>query len=200
MKKYGTIAVIIGLLLNFAMFLTKLYVGISSNSLSVYCDAINNLGDTMACAIAIFGFVMLLRMDERRSARAQSLCTFVISAIIAVTGGYFIYNGIERLMYPLPVSYTRKYAVLIIITVFVKILMGIMYYLFNKRAKSTVLKAMILDSFLDCIVTITALMSLFLINRIQFAADGLLAIIAGGIVTVSAIRNLVEQAKSLIND
>lgn len=200
MKRNGTIAISVGIVANLLLFFTKLYIGISSNSLSVYCDAINNLGDTLACGIGIMGFVLQGRMDEIKSSRTQSLCTFVINLIIAVTGGYFVYNGMERLLYPLPVSYSTKYAVLLIITIVIKILMGIMYHQFNKKEKSSVLGAMVLDSFLDCFITLTALASLFLITKIEFAVDGILAIVAGGIITISAIKSIIEQSKYLINN
>lgn len=200
MKRFGLIATIIGLVANFGLFLTKLYVGISSNSLAIYCDAINNLGDTFSCVIGILGFILITKMSEIKSKRTQSLFTFVISIIIAVSGIYFVYNGADRLLYPLPVSYTVKYAIIIILTVFAKIIMGIMYALFNKKQKSAMLKALVLDSFLDCFVTIFALMSLFLIGKINFAVDGIFAIITGGMITASAIKNIVEESKYLINN
>lgn len=200
MKKAGFWATIIGLAINFALFLTKLYVGISSNSLAIYCDAINNLGDTFACIIGIIGFVLIKRMSALKSSKTQSLCTFVISILISASGVYFVYNGIERLFYPLPISYITEYAVIIGATIIVKILMAIMYRSFNKKADSAVLRALVLDSVLDCFVTACALMSLVLITKINFAIDGIFAIITGGIITISSIKNLVEQAKYLINN
>ena len=139
-------------------------------------------------------------MTELKSQKIQSLCTFVISLIIAATGAYFVYNGLQRLMYPLRIAYSEEYAYIIIATVFAKILMGLMYMAFNKKASSPVLKAMILDSFLDCAVTIFALMGLFLITKVNFAADGIFAIIIGTAVTVSAVKNTIEQSKFLINN
>lgn len=200
MKRLGIVATSIGVLANFCLFLAKLYVGISANSLAIYCDAINNLGDTLSCIVAILGFVLIKKMNERKSNRTQSLFTLFISLVIAGSGIYFVYNGIDRLLYPTPVSYTKKYAIIIILTVFAKIIMGIMYYLFNKKEKSTVLKALVMDSFLDCFVTIFALMSLFLITKINFAVDGIFAIITGTMITVSAIKEIVDDSKFLIND
>lgn len=200
MKNLHIKAVSIGAILNVLLFFVKLYVGISSNSLSVYCDAINNLGDTFACMIALLGFVIAKRTGEKKQLKIQSLCTFVISMIICVTGAYFVYNGLERLMYPLQISYSNQYAVIITVTVFIKILMGFMYIAFNKKKPSPVLKALITDSFLDCAVTIFALMGLFLITKVKFAADGIFAVIIGTMITVEAFKNLIEQAKFLVND
>lgn len=200
MNKIGIKATALGVIFNTVLFFAKFYVGISTNSLSIYCDAINNLGDTFACLIAVLGFFLARKVTELKSQKIQSLCTFVISLIIAATGAYFVYNGLQRLMYPLRIAYSEEYAYIIIATVFAKILMGLMYMAFNKKASSPVLKAMILDSFLDCAVTIFALMGLFLITNVNFAADGIFAIIIGTAVTVSAVKNTIDQSKFLINN
>jgi divalent metal cation (Fe/Co/Zn/Cd) transporter len=200
MKGAGTKATIFGIATNFLLFLTKLYIGISSNSLPIYCDAINNLGDTFACIIGLLGFFLIKKLNETKSLRAQSLCTFVISLIIAVSGIYFVYNGIERTMYPLPINYTHKYVYAIAVTIGVKIIMGIVYIFFNKKQKSSVLSALVLDSFLDCFITAFALMSLVLVTKINFAADGIFAIVTGLIITVSAVKNVINESKFLINN
>lgn len=200
MNKIGIKATALGVIFNTVLFFAKFYVGISTNSLSIYCDAINNLGDTFACLIAVLGFFLARKVTELKSQKIQSLCTFVISLIIAATGAYFVYNGLQRLMYPLRIAYSEEYAYIIIATVFAKILMGLMYMAFNKKTSSPVLKAMILDSFLDCAVTIFALMGLFLITKVNFAADGIFAIIIGTAVTVSAVKNTIDQSKFLINN
>lgn len=200
MNKAGLTAVSLGTVFNLFLFFAKFYVGISTNSLSIYCDAINNLGDTFACLIAVLGFFLARKVSELKSQKTQSLCTFVISLIIAATGAYFVYNGLNRLLYPLRIAYSVEYSYIIIATVFAKVLMAIMYICFNKKAGSPVLKAMVLDSFLDCATTIFALMGLFLITKINFAADGVFAIIIGTVVTVSAVKNIIEQGRYLINN
>lgn len=198
MKNAGLKAAVFGAVLNFTLAVVKLYIGISSNLLTVYCDAVNNLADNFSCILAIGGFVLIKKLGEKESLRAQSLCTFVISALVAVTGGYFVYNGLERFLYPIPVVYSIKYAVLIAITVAVKILMAFMYKAFNRHEKSDVLRALVKDSVLDCFITVSALMSLFLVSKLNYAVDGVFAMVTGSIITVSAIRSLVKEAKYLV--
>ena len=60
MGKRGIKIAAFGIVCNFLLFLVKLFVGISSNSLAVYCDSINNLGDIFASLIALFGFIFIL--------------------------------------------------------------------------------------------------------------------------------------------
>lgn len=200
-KKDISIAVF-GIACNLSLFLIKLYVGISSNSLAIYCDSVNNLGDTFSALIALFGFVFIVKskMGERKSGRVQALCSFIIGSIVAVTGGYCVYTGLERFMYPVLVSYSFKYAVLIIITACVKLVMAMVYIRSNRKSPSPVYKALILDSFLDFVITTMAVMGFFLINKLNYAVDGVFGIIIGIIILTSAAKSVFRQAKILVND
>lgn len=53
---------------------------------------------------------------------------------------------------------------------------------------------------MDCAITVFALMGLFLITRVKFAADGIFAIVIGTAITVEAFKSIIEQAKFLVND
>ena len=200
MGKLGIKTAVFGLAANFILFLVKLYISISSNSLSIYCDAVNNLADTLSCAVALVGFIIILKLDERRSKRVQSLASFLIGIIITAIGLYFAYNGVERLMYPTAISYSKKYALLVFITIFVKTFMGIVYILINKKKSSPVFKALIIDSFLDSSITLAALLGFSLTPRVNYAIDGVIAVLIGITVAVSAIKNVFQEAKYLINN
>lgn len=200
MGRIGIKTAVFGISCNIILFFVKLYVGISSSSLAIYCDAVNNLGDTFSCIIALAGFIFVAKTDEKGGTKVQSLAGFVIGLILAFTGGYCVYNGFERLMYPVPVSYTNKYAVLIGVTVLVKLIMGLIYLNINKRHKSTVIKTLVLDSFLDCGITAAVLMSFYLANRIQFAVDAFVSVAIGIFVAVNAVKTIVSEAKYLINN
>ncbi|MBR2133665.1 MAG: cation transporter [Eubacterium sp.] len=200
MKKAGIIASVFGMVVNFALFLSKLYVAIGSNSLSIYCDSINNLFDVFSCAVVFCGFLLAARLEERPAMRTQSLFTFVVSTIVAVTGAYFIYNGVQRVMYPVQISYSYRYAAVILITVLVKIIMAVVYYFLNKKAKSKMLSALVLDCVLDCGITVFTLLGFFVVKKAGFAVDGIFAVALGLIITVSAVKNIVAEAKYIIND
>jgi len=200
MKKTALTAGIVGIAVNLLLFVTKLYIGVTLSSLSVYCDAMNNLGDTLACGVAVLGFSLTMQLNETKSARAQSLCTFVISLFIAVTGVYFVYNGTERLFYPIPVAYAPSYATCIAVTIGVKNILGFLFLRWNKTVCSPVLQALALDSFLDCFITAFVLMSLLLVERVNFAVDGVFAILCGTIISVSAVKNIISETKFLIHN
>lgn len=198
--KLGIKTAVFGLAANFILFLVKLYISVSSNSLSIYCDAMNNLADTLSCIIALAGFIIILKADERKSRRIQALASFLIGIALTAVGIYFAYNGVERLMYPVSVSYSKRYALLVLITVFVKIIMGTVYIFINKKQQSPVFKTLILDSFLDSGITFAALLGFSLTAKINYAIDGVFSVIIGIVVAVSAFRTVCAQAKFLVNE
>lgn len=201
MGKTGIKTAVFGVLCNFILFLIKLYVGISTNSLAIYVDSVNNLGDTLSCLIAIAGFAFVLKTnEEKKGGRIQSLSSFVIGIIVAVTGASCVYSGLERFMYPLPVSYSRNYALLICVTALVKLVMGLVYIRINKNNPSPVFKTLILDSFLDFGITVCAVSGFFLIEYFGLALDGIIGIAIGTAIVVSSAKSVWQQAKNLVND
>lgn len=199
MKKQNLILAGFGIAFNLCLFFVKLYVGISSNSLAIYCDGINNFADVFACGMAVGGVWLSAKLGGQKGERAQSLFTFVISLFVAVAGIYFAYNGVERLMYPVQVTYLTKYALLIFVTAVAKLIYGIWALRTNKKHHSPIINALAKDSMLDCGITAITLIGLLLATKINFAIDGLLAIVLGVSIAISAIKNIIEQSKLLIN-
>ncbi|MBR0112290.1 MAG: cation transporter [Clostridia bacterium] len=188
------------LALNLALFITKLYVGISTGCLAIYCDGINNLADSLSCGVAVFGFAMAARLDEKQSMRAQSLVSFVTALAVALTGAYFAYQGAEKLLYPTLVSFRVNYAVLIAVTAVVKLFMAFMFRRADRGIPSPVFKTMMLDCFMDFGITLCALMSFGLSEKLNFAIDGLVSVLIGVIVAIGAIKTLKEQIVFLIKN
>jgi len=198
-RKRGIGIAIFGFAVNLALALVKTYVGISSNSLSVYCDSLNNYFDTVACLIAFSGFYFSAKLDQVRSKRAQSLATFVICMIVAITGALFVYNGLRRYLYPLPVSYSTLYLGLLLLTIAAKVVLALVYGRAYKKQRSEITSVLVLDSVLDCGVTAVAIASLLLVERVNYAVDAVFAIVLGVGICVAAVKLLVKQTKILIN-
>ena len=200
MKKYYYTAGITGIVVNLLLFAVKLYIGNATFSLTIYCDAINNLGDTFSGSVAMLGFILAVKLGDKRSLRAQSLAAFVISIVIALTGLFFVYRGLDRLLYPAAVAYTNNYIAIIIGTIFAKLILGALLVRLNKKAPSPITKALALDSFLDCFITLFTLMSTLLVTKVNFAFDAYFALLCGSAITAEAVRCIVRETKYLINE
>ncbi|MCD7827901.1 MAG: cation diffusion facilitator family transporter [Clostridiales bacterium] len=200
-KKSAAVCVL-GICLNLALFFIKLYIGLSTGSLCIYTDAVNSALDSVTCIIAVIGFCILgLRANEKYPCgygRAEDMVSFIMSAVITATGCYFAYYSAERIMYPTPVWYSVKYALLVGLTAGVKLGMAVFYRAFQKKYPSPVIKDMALDSIMDFFISLTAVISFTLSDRIGYSVDGFAGLAISIAVIAEGFKILSSSCKKLM--
>lgn len=189
-------------ILNFLLFVTKLYVGLSSNSISIYSDGINNFFDGISAAVSLICFYLLLKSRdmsfESRSGKTEQLLTFVLSAVIIITGIVFLFNSAERLMYPAPVWFTVSYFYIIGFTAVVKALMFFLLKRQSRKEDSQLFRVMSLDSLMDFFITTVTVITLFISQRGGFSVDAYAGIAISIFILVSGVRSFRESLTALI--
>ncbi len=192
--KKRIIAVAAGAAVNLLMFFVKLYIGLSSNSVAIYADSLNNMTDCAVCAAVIIGFCLSASKKTGDypfgKGRAEELTELLVSAVILASGGVFAYISFERILYPVPVWYSSLYAVIIAATAAVKLALSFFFAKASKAFGSNAMKGISADSRLDFFITLCTLISFTLSSKTGFSVDG----IAGVIISVILI---VEGAKAL---
>ena len=178
--------------LNVALFSVKIYVGICANSISIYSDAVNNMFDSLSGLAAFICFAALLSSSavgiRDMIKKAEQFFSFIISAIILLTGLYFAYNSLERFLYPTPISYLTRYLVMLLITVAVKLVMFFAYRGVYRITGSPVIKVMSADSILDCFITLATVLSLTVSQYVDYAVDAVFGLIISAALIISAVR------------
>ena len=202
MKKRISPLLIFAGIINFLLFFTKFYIGIRTNSQCIYIDGVNNLMDTLSLILALIGVGFInkpaTKVFKYGFGKAEDLTTFIMSLLMAGAGLVFAYNSLGRLLTPVPVWYFTKYALIIGGTCIVKLILGIIFSLRYKKQKSPVLKTIMLDSFLDCGITIATIVSFTLSNVLGISFDAILGLVISIIITISGIRLIVSAASSLL--
>lgn len=195
-------AACIGIAINLILFIVKLYIGLSSNSIAIYADSLNNMLDCAVCVIAAIGFCILTAKHNENYpfgfGKTEDILNFVVSVIISLTGMYFAYISFERFMYPAPVWYSIKYAVIVSVTVIVKLALALIYRAINKNLNSSVLKALYIDSLLDLFITASTLISFTLSNYVNFSIDGITGIAIGIFLAVQGIKMVYSVCCTLL--
>ena len=197
--KYGCIFAISS---NLVLFITKLYIGLGANSISIYSDGINNFFDSLSAAVTIVCLSFLWGNTDKSSrsyiSKAEDMLSFIISAIVGFTGFYFAYSSVERLMYPTSVSYRTKYLYILIATAIAKLIMCAVLKSLNKKGKSNILRLMALDCILDFFITSVTIMTLLISTYGNYAADALCGIVISIVITVSAVKSLFAACRKLV--
>ncbi len=187
--------------INILLFVIKLYVGLSSNSISIYSDGVNNFFDSLT---GILSFALLVSTAKQtnpvaayKTKKTEQLLSFVISVTVAFSAFYFAYNSLERLTYPTPVSFAVKYLVIILVTAAVKLLMFILLRLYGKKSSSEIVRLISLDSLLDFFITSVTALTLILSIDGKYAFDALCGMGISFVILFTAVRNLISALSML---
>ena len=186
---------------NFLLFGVKLWVGLASGSIAVYSDGVNNFFDGLSLAVTAAALLWTLKRDAGvpggAAGRTETLFTFLLSLVIAGTGAYFVYNALERLMYPTPVFFTPTYFVLLIVSIFVKAALFFIVRRVRRTLPSELLKAVGTDSLLDALITTMTAGTLLLSYFGSVSLDAVFGLVIGTMITVSAVRQIAKSGRDL---
>lgn len=189
-----------GAAINLILFFTKLYIGLSVNSVAVYADALNSLLD---CGICLASTAVMLLFSFKKedypfgTGKVDELLEFIISLVIIITGAGFAYASGERILYPMPVWYSAVYAAVIAATAAVKLLLSLFFRAYGKKTDSSVIKGFAADSILDFFITLCTLLSFSLSPHLSFSADGFAGAIISVILIVQGVRLAVSSCRRL---
>ena len=166
--RYGYLGSVTGIVLNVLLFAGKLAAGIISGAISVTADAFNNLSDAGSSIMSLVGFKMAAQpADEEHPfghGRMEYVSGLVISFLIMLMGFELAQSSIEKIFRPQEMSFSWLTLTVLIVSVAVKLWMGLFNRNLGKRINSTSMKAAAADSISDCISTsavIAALMVLY---------------------------------------
>jgi len=117
-KEQGGRRLIFSVILNALITLAEIEGGILSNSLALISDAIHNLSDTLALALAwLAQRIGKRKPDARRTfgyKRFEILSAFINASVLSAVSIYLIYESIQRFLHPEPV----KSSLMLIIALF----------------------------------------------------------------------------------
>lgn len=196
------IAAGIGSAINLVLFIVKLYVGLSVNSVAIYTDSLNSLADCAVCIAAAVSFCVFKTEATEKypfgKGRGEDLMNLAVSAVIVVTGCAFLFISLERLMYPVPVWYSSVYAAVIAATAAVKLFLSLFFRKAARSEKNLTLKGISADSALDFFITLCTFISFTLSHRINFSLDGIAGMLISVILVVQGIRMTVSVCRKII--
>ena len=205
MKKDKTVINVcaVAFIVNLVLFFVKLYIGLRTNSISIYSDAVNNMFDSLSGLLTFISLTLIMKNSDLSTEgtvrKSEQLFSLLIALVVAFTGFYFAYSSLERLMYPTPVWYTGLYLAVLIATAIVKVVMFFIYKAYSRKTTSPVIKVMSYDSLLDFFITSVTVLTLYISAKGNFAFDAVFGIIISIVIIVSAVKLIITNAKGLIN-
>lgn len=199
---YGTLSGAVGVALNSLLCIFKFVIGIISSSAAVISDAANNLSDVSSSVVSILACKLAKKpADEKHPfghGRYEYILSLIISFVVMLMGAELLKNGINKIVSPQPMKYSPVFILILIISIIIKLWLGIFNSSLAKRADFQALKAVAVDSFSDVISTFAVLVSFLLSHFLNINIDGYIGTIVSLLVIYSGINILKDSINPLL--
>ena len=161
-RAYGILCGFVGIALNLLLFAGKLLAGILSGSIAVTADAVNNLSDAGSSVVTLLGFKLAAQAPDRDHpfghGRWEYVSGLVVSMVILLMGVELGKTSVEKILAPEPVDFSPLVAVILGISIAVKLYMAYYNRTAGKKLSSAAMSATAVDSLSDCLATSTVLL------------------------------------------
>ena len=179
-ESYGVLAGVLGIICNLSLFLLKLFIGLSINSIAVITDAFNNFTDLGSSLISIIGAKLSNRPPDREHpyghGRFEYIGALVVSFIIFSVGLQLLRSAFDKIINPEKVLLSPILIVILALSVLVKLWMFSYNKYIGKVINSSINKATAYDSLSDVVGTSAVIITTVLGTFIDFPIDGIVGV------------------------
>ncbi|MCI5819801.1 MAG: cation diffusion facilitator family transporter [Acidaminococcus sp.] len=202
-KQLKLTSTIVGSVVNTALAVLKLYVGLVSNSISILADGINNFCDAFGFIGASIGIAVSDKKPTEKFpygfGKTEHVVSLLISVLILVIGGLFCYQSLERVFTPLPITFNWLHFGLIAATVPVKVGLAVFLWHVEKKTNSPIVKVEKLDCILDASITATTLLGFGVSRFVNFPIDGIIGVTIAIFIVIVGIKIAAKSFGNLID-
>ncbi len=207
---YGTLASIVGILVNLLLVGVKMLAGILSGSVSVIADALNNLSDAGSSGISLLSFRISAKPADRDHpyghARMEYVTSMIVSFFILIIGFQLFKSSLESLASPaVQTAVSLLTAGALLFAILCKLLLALFYFSAAKRIQSDVMRAAATDSLSDTLssgaVLLGILVQLFFPNG-PFTpyVDGTCGILVSVLILLAGLKILNETKNHILGE
>lgn len=173
---YGKLAGIVGIVCNILLFAAKLTAGLISGSVSITADAVNNLSDASGSVVTLLGFKLAEKPADQDHpfghARMEYLSGLTVAVLILLIGLELAKSSLQKILHPSPVEFSAALAVVLVISILVKIWLALFNRRLGRKIDSETLAATAADSRNDVLATAAVLLACAVSQLTGWAIDG----------------------------
>lgn len=203
-NSYGFLGGIIGIIVNFILFIIKFSVGMLVSSIAVTADAFNNLSDAGSSVITIAGFKMAnMPADEKHPfghGRMEYLSALAVAFMVMLVGLQFVKSSFEKILHPEIINFEWIPFLLLIVSIFLKLWLAMFNKFIGKKIDSGALKASSVDALGDVFSSSCVAISILAAKFISVPIDGYIGIIVAFIIVYSGFTLVRETINPLLGE
>lgn len=202
--RLGTLSGWVGIGANVLLFALKLGASLLSGSVAIAADAWNNLSDATGSIVTLLGFKLADKpADEHHPyghARAEYVSALAVSALILAIGLELGKSSLDKIIRPTPVDFTWVTAIILILSIGIKLGLFLFNRHMGKKIGSKTLEAAAIDSRNDCLATAAVLLGGILGQIIPIPLDGWLGLGVAVFVLISGWKSAKETVSPLLGE
>ena len=200
--KYGTLSSLTGIVVNFILSITKVVIGIISNSMSIISDGLNNITDAGSSVITMIGFKMSQKkVDDDHPwghGRMEYIAAFIVDMLIVLVGIELFKSSIDKIINPVMPDISTITITILVIAIIAKLWLFFFYNKIAKTINSEAIKGNAYDSISDVISTFVVLLSAIVAKFANISIDGYVSILVSIFILYTGFKALKETVDILL--
>ena len=201
-QRYGTMTSIIGIIINFLLFIGKFAIGTLFGSVAISADAINNLSDAGSSFISLISFKISSKPADRNHpfghARIEYIASMAVGVIVLLIGFDLLKESFFKILTPSPMSKGVIVLVVLGMSILAKLWLGIFYRSISKKINSEILKAASADSFSDVLSTGATFISTLVWMLLDFNIDAYVGLVVSVFILIAGLKILNENKNIIL--
>ncbi|MCR5848040.1 MAG: cation diffusion facilitator family transporter [Lachnospiraceae bacterium] len=190
---------IVGIIANIFLAAFKAVIGLTTNSIAIVMDAVNNISDAASSVITIIGTKLAGKDPNKKHpfgyGRIEYLSAMIISVLVLYAGVTALIESVKKIINPEKPEYSAVSLIIVAVAVLVKIFLGLFVKTTGKKVNSDSLVNSGSDALLDSIISATTLAAagIFIIFKISLEAW------LGAIIALVIIKSGFEMLKDTLS-
>ena len=200
--RYGMLSGVVGIICNLILFLSRMLIGLLTNSISVMADAFNNLSDAASSIIGFVGAKMAGKpADEDHPfghGRIEYISAFIVAFLVIQVGFSLFKTSVGKIIHPEEMVFQPVSVVILLLSVAVKLWMGLFNKKLGKQINSSVMLATSADSLGDVLATSATIVSILVYGILGWNIDGIVGLCVSAVVLLAGVNIAKDTLEPLI--
>ena len=201
--RYGAMAGVVGIIINFLLFLGKIIIGTLTASIAITADAVNNLSDAGSSVISLVSFRISSKPADREHpfghARIEYIASMIVSFLILFIGVTLMKDSAKKIFFG---GEKTDPSIAAMVVLALSILGKLWLFLFNRklgnRINSSVMKATAADSLSDALSTFAVLVATVIYRLTDVELDAYMGIAVAVLIIRAGIGVFREALDSIL--
>ena len=202
--RYGIFASLYGILTNLLLSASMLTVGLISGSVALISEALNSLSDGISSGVTLLGFKVSNKPADKRHpfgyARFEYVSALIIAFIICIIGVMLCKSSIDKIVSPEEITVSLLMVIVLGVAVIVKISQFLIYRKISNSIDSEPLKANMIDTRNDTIVTSLTLVAMIIMWIFKIDIDAYVGLAVSLFIVVSGFKVLFDAISPLLGE